>query len=302
MFKLIKLAVAGVVVIVLLVVVVLVGAFMYVDSIARQGIERGGTYALGVPTEVRHVDVGLFRGRVTVDGLRIGNPQGFEAPSFLRMESGRTEVAVRTLRQDVVRVPQLRLSDVEVVLERRPGEKANYQVILDNLERFKGPEKPEPAPGTAEGKRVIVDELVLTNIRVHVDMLRGQGAIGEAMGQLGRVTVPIDEIRLTGVGQTGEGVAGSGVTLGELAGLVVQAVLGAAVEKGGDILPADLIGDVRSRLAQIGDLDEIRVQISGQLSQLGKAFEGIQSPEGVQEAIRKGSEGVERLRDLIPKR
>ena len=299
LLRILLLSVGG---LILLLLIIAFAIFMYVDSLAKQGIERGGTYALGVTTRVQNVDIGLIRGRVEIEGLQVANPTGYTAPHFMRMENGRTEIALRTLRQDVIRIPQLRLSDLELVLERKPGEKANYQVILDNLEKLKGPQKPEPSPEKPEGKKVIVDELILRNITVHVDMMRGEGAIGQAVGQLARVTVPIEEIRLTEVGQTGSGVAGSGVTLGELAGIVVQAVLAAAVEKGGDILPADLLGDVRARLSALGDLEEVRVQISGQISEIGEALENIKSPEDVQDVLKKGTEGLDKLKDLIPKR
>jgi hypothetical protein len=146
----------------------------------------------------------------------------------------------------------------------------------------------------------VINELIIRNITVHADLMGGQGTLREAAGQLARVTIPIDEIRLTDVGKTGEGVGGSGVTMGELAGLIVEALLAAAVEKGGDLLPADVVGDIRGKLAQLGGLQDIGLKIGDQVSEMGKALENIRSPEDVGEVIRRGTDEVERLRGLIP--
>jgi hypothetical protein len=299
MFKLLRVVIGGAVALVLLLVVGVFAAVWYVDSLAQRGIQSGATHALGVQTTVRTVDIGLFRGTVQIEGLQITNPSGFQSPTFLKLENGRTVVALRSLRQDVIQIPELRFQDLDVVLERRGGN-ANYQVILDNLERFRGPAHPSPQTTPGDEKRVIIHELIIRNVTVHADLLGGEGVLREAAGQIGRITVPIDEIRLTDVGRTGEGVAGSGVTMGELAGLVVEALLAAAVEKGGDLLPADVVSDLRGKLASLGGLQDIGVEISGQVQEIGKTLERIRAPEDVGEAIRRGTEEVDRLRDLLP--
>jgi hypothetical protein len=271
---------------------VAVGAlFWYVDSLARRGIESGGTYALGVQTTVRSVNVGLLRGTVAIDGLRIANPQGFDAPTFLTIDDGRTTVALRTLRSQVIRIPQLHLVDVDVSLQRHPDGSANYQAILDSLQRFSRPETPDRAPDEPE-QRLVINELVIRNITVHADFA-APGALGEVTGRMGAVTIPISEIRLDDVGRTGEGVGGSGVTMSELAALIVEALLAAAIHHGSDLLPADLVGDIRGRLAQLGNFERIR----GTLDELGAELERA-APDDVRRVIRRGTEG---LRDLLPR-
>lgn len=307
MFKLARRLIAGILVLVLLLVVAGGVIFWRIDSLAKRGVESGGTYALGVPTTVRGVDVGLLRGTVELDGLKIANPAGFTTPTFLSMNDARTEVSLGTLRNDVIRIPVLRMEDIEVVLERNAAGATNYQSILDNLEKLGGEkprEQPEGEPGAE--KRLIINELVIRNVRVHADLVRAQGVLGGAAGQLAKVTVPIDEIRLTDVGKTGEGVGGSGVTIGELAGLLVEAVLAAAVEKGGDILPAELLGDLRGRLGELGNLPDVGREIMGQVQDLGKDLQGARTQEDVRGVIEKGAGEVKKieegLRDLIPKK
>lgn len=50
-------------------------AFLFIDSIAKQAIERGGFYALGVETELDSTDIGLFSGQFRLDVLHVANPR-----------------------------------------------------------------------------------------------------------------------------------------------------------------------------------------------------------------------------------
>lgn len=293
MSRLIRITLVAVGFLAVILIIAVVGVFWYVDSLARRGVEAGGSYALGVDTTVRSVDVGLFRGTVAVDGLRIANPQGFEGPTFLTMEDGRTTIAIRTLRQEVVRIPTLHLSDVDVTLIRRADGSANYQAILDHIERLSRPDTPDRAPGEPE-RRLIINELILRDITIHAD-IAGPEILTEVTGQRGgAITIPIPEIRLEDVGRTGEGVAGSGVTLSELAAVIVEAILAAAIQHGGDLLPDDLLGDLRQRLAELGNLD----RLTGTFEDLTGELERARSPDEVRDAIRRGTEG---LKDLIPR-
>ena len=77
-----------VIILVVLLAAGLIAAFFYIDSIAKQAVERGGTYALGVNTTLRKADVEVFSGAVTLNGLRVANPEGFAADHFLRLGEG----------------------------------------------------------------------------------------------------------------------------------------------------------------------------------------------------------------------
>ena len=73
----------------LLVVLVAVAvgvALYYVDSLAGTGIERGATYALGVPATVHEADVGLLGGTLRVDRLTVANPEGFKTPHLVAVK------------------------------------------------------------------------------------------------------------------------------------------------------------------------------------------------------------------------
>lgn len=280
-----------------LVVAIVVGAFLYIDSIARAGIEKGATYALGVKTSVQGVSVGVIGGSFSMRGLEVANPAGFTSPHFLKLGATDVAVSLGSLRKDTVELPLLSLADLDVSLERREG-KSNYQTILDNVGRLqKGGDAKARDPG--KDKKLVIRELVLQRITVRVDVVGAPGAVGELVSKVTKVTIPIDEIRLNNVGKTGEGVKGTGVTLAELSGIIVQAILAAAAEKGGDLIPTDLLGDLKGQLASLDSLGDMGMKVTatakGVVEGAGKAVE--EAGKKVGEELEKVGEGIRGIFD-----
>ena len=292
--KLIKVLLIVVVVIVVLLSGAAIGLFMYADALAKKGIERGGTYALGVETKVGSTDVGLLDGTFDMSDLRVANVAGYPGPHFLTLADGSVAVSLGSLRQQTVVLPHLRLDELDVRLEKKDGA-TNYNVILENLKKV-GSDKPVPA---GEEKKYIVNDLSIGHITVHVDLIGSAGvpgAVGEAIGSLTKVTVPIDEVKLQNVGK-----AEGGLTMGQLTSVIVRAVLVAAAEQGKGLIPADILGDLEGRLAALGDLSNLDLKVigdvKGKVEELGRAAEDLKKQgEGALDEAKK------RLEGLIPKK
>jgi hypothetical protein len=308
MLKLIKLLVVLGFLVLLLAVGAIVFAFSQLNSIAKTAIEKGGTYAMGVDTKVDSVSVGLLSGKFSLSKLNIANPQGYAAPSFLALGSGSVALDAASLTQPVITLPTFALSDLTLSLERKAGQ-ANYQTILDNLKKAAdaistATGSSSSAPSSGNEKKLVINDLSIRNIQVNVDLLGADGAVGQALNQATRVSIPIDEIKLQNVGKTGTGVGGTGVTVSQLASIIVQAVLGAAADKGAGVLPADLLSDLQGRLASLGDLKSIPTQVLGNaqatVEQLGQ--QAIQNATNqVGKEAGKALEGLGKgLQNLIP--
>lgn len=258
-----------------LVVLALVLAWVYVDSLTERGVERGATYALGVPTTLDSADVGVLTGSVELAGLEVSNPDGFEADHFLKLDDADMDVSLGSLMEDTVEVPSLVLEGIDLRLERTL-EGANYNVILDNLSRFESGEKEEADPSD---KKFVIRTIEVRNVRVHVDAV----PVGGAIGDLTTAEVTVDEVVLRDVGTAGEPMS-----IAEITTVVLKAVLASAVEVGGGVLPDDVLSDIGDQLASLLDLEAMGV---GGIEELGEAIEGVgDTIEEAGDAIRDAGE------------
>jgi hypothetical protein len=300
MKKLIKRLFALGFVLVVLVIGGVVLAVMNINSLAKAGIEKGGTYALGTNTTLRSANVGILDGTFSMNGLNVANPPGYKSPAFLSLGSGGVAVSFNTLSKPVVELPKLSLDNLNVALEKSGG-KANFNVILDHIKQVAdqaggGGSSSGGSSGGGE-KKFVVNELALTNIKISVDLIGGPG-------DLTKVNIPIDEIKLTNVGKTGTGVGGTGVTMSQLASIIVEAVLAAAADKGGGILPADILGDLQGGLAGLGDLDNLHMSVAakaqGTIERIGgDAVKKVTEKLGG-EAGKVVEDATKKVTDLIP--
>ena len=272
MKKLIK-YVCGLVVVLLLLAV---GVVVYIDSIAKAAIERGATYALGVETTLGSADVKLLSGSFAMGDLTIANPQGFESPYFTHLGAGDVEVAIKTLRQETVQLPTLTLTNLEMYLDKKEG-KANYDVILENLKRFESQEDDEHTSG---GKKYIIDEVVIKNIMVHVQLL----PLG---GNLTKLDVPIDEIRLENVGSEEH----QGVAMSRLTSAIIKGMLIAIVQKGGGLIPGDILGDLGQGLGSLTDMGlDAATGLGERFKDAGGGLDEV--TEGIGDALKGLGDGL----------
>ncbi len=280
---------------VLIVVVLAVVGYVMIDKITKTAIEKGGTYAMGVETKLDDVSMGLFSGEMSMNGLSVANPEGFNAEHFLKLGDGHVKVTVGSLMSDKVEVPTLNLNNIEIVLEKNKG-KANYDVILENLAKLGG-EDEGAVQDTEEGKKFVVNELLITNVKVKA----------EVVGDLS-TTIEIPEIKLTDIGSDSD----KGVLLKDLSGIVVAAILKSVASLPGDLLPGDIGQGLQGGLEAIGGLGEFSVQVIGDVTnaagevvaeagkivgeaaeKLGEGVEGVgEAAKGIGEGAGKAVEGI----------
>jgi hypothetical protein len=241
-----------VVVIVVLLLMVLGGAALYIDQLAKSGIEKGATYALGVDTTVDSVRLAVRNGNFDLSGLDVANPAGYSEPLFLHVGSVSLNLPPEQLMEEVIRVPRIAIDDIGLTLLKN-GPKANYDQILESLGRFESGETTAEAEPAA-AKQLIIDELVITNVAAKVTV----GILGEAA----TVNVKVPEIRMSNLGSDSGGLSSA-----ELTNVVTKAVLDAVVQSGG--IPSDLVKDLSS---QLGDLGKVNIKLP---EGLGTAASGL---------------------------
>jgi hypothetical protein len=243
--SLLGLAVAGIVVI-----------YIFLDTIIGKGIEASCTKALGVETSVGMVRVGLFTGTFSVGHLEIANPPGFETGHFFSLDRLHFEIPLESLREETIVVRLLELDGVDVSLET-VDRKTNYDVILDNLDRFSKTGSADPSAkksageGEGGGKGLVIHEAVIRDIDARIDL-------GKVKGAGDRVAVEIPEIRLKPNKKTGS----AEVSVADVTRVVVTAVLIGIAKKA----PAGL---AKNLLSGAGSLTDVTLEIPGALSEAG---------------------------------
>lgn len=247
-----------------------------VDKIAKEAIERGGTYAMQVDTTVTSVDVNLTGGTATMSGLNIANPNGFKTDHFLQLGDSSARMNLESIRTDTIVMPEIRLNGIDVILDKG-GSPSNYNTILNSLKRFESSDTKTADPAKP-GKKLVIDRLLLEDINIHVANMPG---VAFAVGD---VAVNIPEIELRDIGKE------ESMTTAEVINLVVKTVLAAAVEAGGGIIPGDVLGELGNGLAGLESLSDLGIEAISDLN-LDEAL------GGVQEEINKASEDVQQKLD-----
>ncbi|HEX5137495.1 MAG TPA: hypothetical protein VFY93_11015 [Planctomycetota bacterium] len=252
-------------IVLLIPVVLVVGAWIFLDQIAKKAVEVGGEQAMGVPTALDGISLKPVAGKGTIEGLQVSNPQGFDSPFFMRLDKGDAALDVGSVFKDTIVMNSIELDGLEVHLEKAHGS-SNYGTILENMK--KGEEK---APSEEGGKKFLVQQVVVRNIRVHAD-------VAVAGQTIKTVHLNIEEIKLENVGSD----TGSGVVMSQLMGTIVKAVLSGIVQAGGEVL-GDVAKDLGAGLAGLGKvgvkvLGKVTGQVGGEavkvLGGAGKAVGG----------------------------
>jgi hypothetical protein len=243
----------GITIAVLLAIILigLVTTYVARNALAKAAVERGCEYALGVRTSLQSVHLDLLGGHFRMGGLHVANPEGFATPTFLALEKARISVDVETLTDGQVDIPRLHLEGLDLNIEKREG-LANYESILENLQRFDSGKESPSAPESAPRKvsTIALREIVIRDIRVSAALLPLGGA-------LTRGEVLIDEIHLKNLGSGN----GAGLSISDITAIVLKAVLSSTLRVGGKLLPDEIEGGLGVALGPVGDLSSLGIDV-----------------------------------------
>jgi uncharacterized protein involved in outer membrane biogenesis len=276
------LKIVGIAVVVLVVLLVVIAIFS-IDRILKAGIERGGTYALGVPTRADSASISFMKGQVGVGGLMVGNPDGYKTPHFMHV--GRVDVIVEpgTLTTDSIVVTRFEIDGLDLNIEHG-SDLTNVQAILKNMESPTAAQTKEAPKGG--GRKVKVNKILVKNIVAHVKLL----PVG---GDAATIDVKIPELALDNVSSEDSG----GVALSELIKRVVPAILAAVFEKGKDFITdvdfARMGDDVNKTTKALG---EGAAKLSKQAGEtLNKAAKDAdKAAKDAAESLKKGAEPLQK--------
>lgn len=259
-FRLLRNFIVLLAVLVVLLVIGVVGTVVYMDSVAKELVERGTSAALGVESSTEAVNVSLWRRSVDISGLAIANPEGYTQPQLLEADTLNVHVDTDTLFSDVIVVPLVEIDGVTLNVEQQNG-RNNIAAVLDYLQKGRTEDRRQ---------RFQVDRVVIRDITANVELV-------QQLGGLSTVPVHIPEIVLDDVA-TDEG---RGVAVAEITRRIAPAIVAAVLEQG-DQLPDNVTRLLTENLAGLaedagGEVARIIGEVGGDLLEqtIGGFTEGL---------------------------
>jgi len=235
MKKLRKILVTIPAVLLILIIVAVVVVGLFADRAVKMGIEKGGSAALPVAVEVGGADLSILGGKLALQDLSVDNPEGYKHEHLLELEKGSVAVSIRSLMGDTVKIKQITLDGAVVVLEQKGLLQNNVKEII------KAMPKAPPADKEAEGKKLHIDELVISNTTVKVKLL-------PLPGKVDTIPLKLSTIRMTNLGGDNK------LNIPVLVGKILSAIFRGIAKQGKGILPDNLVNDLSGVLGKTLDL------------------------------------------------
>jgi len=257
--------------VVILIVIIAVAASLFANNALGVAIESAATKALNVGVSVGEVDLSILRGGLGIRNLVINNPPGYQHDTLLELREGRVTVDTRSLLSDVVNIKDITLDGVNVVLEQRGISGNNLQDIIKEL-----PAK-EKQTSESAGKKLHIDNLEVTNIKVNVKLL-------SIPGKVDTFSIKLAPIKMTDLGGEND------LDTIALSRKLLLAIAGRIAEKGAGLLPDEMLGSLASELGKLGALPDVLMETGGKLLEAGTGVGkgASDAGKGIGEGIIKG--------------
>lgn len=241
-----------------LVVIIIVGLVVgfFLGDVVKAGMETVGPKVTQTTLTVQSVSISALTGSASINGLALGNPDGFkaEAPNAITLGKAAVSVAPLSVLSDKIIVKNVEVRDAEITFEGNPFGANNLQKIQDNVNAFVAgltgpadtntPAKPAEKPAAQPGKKLQVDNFLITGAKVHFN-----GA-----------TLPLPDIHLQNLGTGPDGITPAALVkevLGQITTATVKAVGESLTKLGKDAAGAagKAVGEGASKIGKsIGNL------------------------------------------------
>ena len=249
---------SGILCLLLVVVIVLMVVIFNLGPVVKIVVNTYGPDITKTQMHLDKADVSIFKAQVALENFVLGNPKGFSSPNAITVGSMRVDIDETTLLKDTIIIDRIEMRQPEITYEIN-GTTDNFQAIIDNLKKSEKSEntgkkeKPEKKSEKKDGKKVVIRDLVLKNIKVKTAAAFAGGDI---------ISTTISEIHLKNVGEKQNGVD------------IAQAMLIVLNELYGQIISPDVLGVLKNELKGLEDeLDGIKDEMKSLGGQLKGLFD-----------------------------
>ncbi len=275
------LVIGGGVVGAVIVVVVVVFAFVLsnLDALVKEAVEKVGSDSTQARVSLDKVEISLKSGSGTLDGLKVGNPKGFQTPSAF--ELGRISVAIDTAKSgaEVVVIKEIVINRPKVTYELA-GTASNVNAIKKNVDAYAKQFSSGGAKKGGDGPKLIIDNLYIKG---------GQVGVSAAFLKGKALSAPLPDVHLKDIGKKEKGADPAAV-----AQKVIDSMTQGATSAVGALGLDKMMGDAAKAA---GEAAKAMQQGAGDAAKAAK-----EGAESVGKALEKGAgEAGEGLKKLFGK-
>ena len=198
----------------LLIIILLVAGFLYLNTIFKTAAENIASSMTGTKVSMTYASISPFSGNITMGGLDVGNPAGYQSKNAIEFSSISASVDMKSIFTDTIKIKKIELKNPIIYYEI--GLKGdNIRALLSNVTSSKGSgmhTTKTDAPESASKKKVIIQDLYLYNCKAKL--------MADLFGLKAGQEIDLSNIHLQNIGGENDGTSIENVT-----GLVLQDVI-----------------------------------------------------------------------------
>lgn len=171
----------------IIIIVALVG-FFSIDGIIKDQVQSRASAALGVPTYLQNASLNILGGSLSLNGLVVANPPGYQGKYLLTMGTGTVSVDTGSLLSKTIQIPEIYLDNIHITIDQS-GLSSNLTDVLANAQKYsKASAASAPAQSTPKtnssstsskgGKRLAIGEIVIPKCSVTLQLAVAKGTSG----------------------------------------------------------------------------------------------------------------------------
>lgn len=191
-------------------------------DLVETGVETYGSEYLQAPVQIDGVKLSLLDGEGSIQGMTVGNPEGFSTDNALDVEKIKLALNIDSLTAPVIVIKEITVDGAAILFEQQGSKKNNLQTLMKNVEAATASD--EAAEDSAQSTRELaIKEFNFNNASV---TLRSD--------LTGEKQISVPDIQLTDLGTEKDGLGAAEAVkrmMEPIVTIVVKEALGGVVKK-----------------------------------------------------------------------
>ncbi len=169
------------------------------DSLVKEAVEKVGTEATQAKVSLSSVDISLKSGSGTLNGMKVGNPKGFNTPAAFELGGISVKLDIASVGKDPIVIKEIVISKPQVTYEFG-GSGSNIDAIQKNVDSYakqfssgSGANKHD-----GQGPKLVIENLYIRGGKINVSaaFLKGKA-----------LSTPLPDVHLKDIGKKKKGAS-----------------------------------------------------------------------------------------------